>query len=242
MRPDNEPAAGFAPTRWSLVLRTRSPDAGAAAQALEELCAAYWYPLYAWARREGLAPADAEDAVQGFFAAVLRQRLFDRADAERGRLRTFLLTVFRRHLRDEQAKAGAERRGGGRVVSFDAAEAEEWFREEPATAETPEHYFDRQWALTLLDRALGRVEAAYARRGKEAEFTALRPFLTTSGAQADYEAAGRAVGLGGGTFKVALHRLRERFREALRQEVRETQPDDGGVEEEMAYLLRVLEG
>ena len=191
------------------MLQARSGGAGAPA-ALEELCAAYWFPLYAWARRAGLAPADAEDAVQGFFAAVLHQRLFDRADAERGRLRTFLLTVFRRHLRDEQVKAGAERRGGGRVVSFDAAEAEDWFREEPALEETPEHYFDRQWALTLLERALARVAAAYAHRGKDAEFAALRPFLTAGASQADYDTAGRTVGLSGGAFKVALHRLRER--------------------------------
>ena len=238
---DSQVPAAFAPTRWSLVLQARG-DGATAHAALEELCAAYWFPLYAWARRSGLAPADAEDAVQGFFAAVLHQRLFDRADAERGRLRTFLLTVFRRHLRDEQEKASAERRGGGRVVSFDAAEAEEWFREEPASEETPEHFFDRHWALTLLERALGRVEVAYARRGKDAEFTTLRPFLTASGSEADYTAAGRAVGLGGGAFKVALHRLRERFREALREEVRETQPDDGSVDEEMAYLLRVLGG
>ncbi len=241
MPADSQVPAAFAPTRWSLVLQARG-DGATAHAALEELCAAYWFPLYAWARRSGIAPADAEDAVQGFFAAVLHQRLFDRANAERGRLRTFLLTVFRRHLRDEQVKGGAERRGGGRVVSFDAAEAEEWFREEPASEETPEHFFDRQWALTLLERALGRVEAAYTRRGKDAEYAALRPFLTASGSEADYTAAGRAVGLGGGAFKVALHRLRERFRDDLREEVRETQPDERSVDEEMAYLLRVLEG
>lgn len=218
--------------------------------ALGELCAAYWFPLYAWARREGLPPADAEDAVQGFFAAVLEQKLFDRADAERGRLRSFLLVAFRRHLRDERVKAGAQRRGGGRVVSFDAVAAEEWFQSEPATSETPEHYFDRHWALTLLERALASVGEAYSRRGKETEFGALRPFLTAGGSSADYEAAGRAVGLGGGAFKVALHRLRERFREALRSEVRETQAGvdgedgedgEGGVDEEMGYLLRVLQ-
>lgn len=238
---DTPVPAAFAPTRWSLVLQARG-DGETAHAALEKLCATYWYPIYAWARRSGLGANDAEDAVQGFFAAVLHQRLFDRADSERGRLRTFLLTVFRRHLRDEQTKAGAERRGGGRVISFDAAEAEGWFLETPASEETPEHFFDRQWALTVLECALGRVEAAYANRGKSAEFGALRPFLTASGSEADYTAAGLAVGLGGGAFKVALHRLRERFRHALREEVRETQPDDSSVDEEMAHLLRVLEG
>jgi DNA-directed RNA polymerase specialized sigma24 family protein len=237
---DSSPPAAFAPTRWSLVLQARG-DGEAAHAALEELCTAYWYPLYAWARRSGLNPADSEDAVQSFFAAVLSRRLFERADAERGRLRTFMLTVFRRHLHDEQAKANAERRGGGRVVSFDAAEAEQWLGEEPAVEETSEHYFDRQWALTVLDRALAAVEAAYARRAKQAEFDALRPYLTASGTQAGYDLAGRSVGLGPGAFKVALHRLRDRFREALRAEVRETQPDDRTVDEEMTYLLRILE-
>lgn len=240
MPAETQPPEAFAQTRWSLVLQARG-DGESAQAALGELCAAYWYPLYAWARRTGLAPADAEDAVQGFFAAVLRQRLFDRADSERGRLRTFLLTVFRRHLNDELAKATAERRGGGRVVSFDAAEAEQWFREEPAVEETPEHYFDRQWALTVLDRALANVESAYARRAKQTEFDALRPFLTASGTQSDYDLAGRSVGLGAGAFKVALHRLRDRFRESLRAEVRETQSDDRAVDEEMIYLLRILE-
>lgn len=240
MPSESEPSAAFAPTRWSLVLQARGDDAEART-ALEALCAAYWYPLYSWSRRSGLPPADAEDAVQGFFAAVLERRLFDRAESERGRLRTFLLTVFRRHLKDVREKAGAERRGGGKVVSFDAVEAEEWFRNEPADTAEPEDRFDREWALTVLERAMERVESAFRRRGKGAEFEALRPFLTRSGDQAAYETAGMPVGLGAGAFKVALHRLRERFREALREEVRETGAVESDVDDELRHLLRVLE-
>ena len=230
----------FAPTRWSLVLRSRGED-GPARVALEELCGAYWFPLYAWARRSGMAQADAEDAVQGFFAVVLGRRLFDRADAHRGKLRTFLLTAFRRHVRDERDKAAADRRGGGRVVSFDGMEAEEWFREEALAEESPDHCFDRHWALTVLERALARVEAGYARRGKAAEFAALRPFLGESGGQVSYGSAGAPLGLGVGAFKVALHRFRERFREALREEVRDSDSEESDVDAELAYLLRVLE-
>lgn len=230
----------FAPTRWSLVLRSRGEDVPSRI-ALEELCGAYWFPLYAWARRSGMAPADAEDAVQGFFAVVLGRRLFDRADESRGKLRTFLLTAFRRHIRDERDKSVAGRRGGGRVVSFDGMEAEEWFREEALAEESPEHCFDRHWALTVLERALGRVEAGYARRGKAAEFAALRPFLAESGEQAAYEAAGVPLGLGAGAFKVALHRFRGRFREALRDEVRDAGAAEADVDAELAYLVRILE-
>ncbi len=237
--PSEKESPGFVPTRWSLVLRAQG-NGEASQAALEELCAAYWYPLYAWARRTGLSPSDSEDAVQGFFAVLLDRRLFDRADAGRGRLRSFLLTVFRRHLRDDWVKAGAERRGGGHVVSFDAVEAEEWFRNEPADDSSPEEQFDRRWALTVLDRALARVEEMHVRRGKGSEFAALRPFLTRPGGLADYEAAGRPVGLSGGAFKVALHRLRERFREALREEVRETSADESEVDAELAHLVRIL--
>lgn len=240
MVPDSEIPGGFAPTRWSLVLRARG-DGEPARVALGELCAAYWYPIYGWARRTGLDAADAEDAVQGFFEAVLSRDLFSRADAERGRLRTFLLTVFKRHLQDHQDRHRAEKRGGGRVISFDAVEAEQWFLEESASVETPDHFFDRQWAVTLLERALGRVEEAYAQRGKSSEFEALRPFLTASGSQAEYEAGGQPIGLGAGAFKVALHRLRNRFGEAVRKEVQDTSEVEADVEEEVTYLLRVLE-
>lgn len=155
-------------------------------------------------------------------------RVFRDPDAGHG----FFAAVLERRILD--------RADAGRVVSFDAVEAEEWFRNEPVDNAAPEDRFDREWALTVLERAMERVESAFRRRGKGAEFEALRPFLTRSGEQAAYDAAGRDVGLGVGAFKVALHRLRERFREALRDEVRETGSTEADVDDELRHLLRVL--
>ncbi len=234
-----EPAAAFKPTRWSLVLQSQG-QGETARRALEELCGEYWFPLYAWSRRLGAAPADAEDYVQGFFVQVLSKQLFAEADPMLGKLRTFMLTAFRRHVHDEQRKVSRQKRGGGNVISFDAAEAEAWYEVEQIEGESADHMYDRQWALTVLDQALQKVERHVAGRGRAEEFAVLRPFLTGEGGAADYEAAGQRLGLNANAFKVAVHRLRSRFREALRAEVAETQPDGSSVDEEMSYLMQVL--
>ncbi|MCW1921057.1 sigma-70 family RNA polymerase sigma factor [Luteolibacter arcticus] len=229
----------FRLTRWSLVLRARG-DGDEAHRAMGELCEAYWFPLYAWCRRSGLAAAEAEDLVQGFFLRVIEKDLFAAADASRGKLRTFLLTALQRHVRDEQGKARAERRGGGRVVSFDAVEAEAWYAGESIDGESADQMFDRQWALTVLDQAIGRLEQEAAGRGKGEAFGALRPFLTREGSAAEYERCATPLGMNGGSFKVAVHRLRAKFRDALRAEVAETQPDGEGVDAEIRHLMNVL--
>ena len=228
----------FAQTRWSLIQRVRDGGDGAAV-ALGELCAAYWFPLYGWARRSGASPEDAEDLVQGFFSDVLRKHLFEKADAAKGRLRTFLLTAFRRYQRDACEKATALRRGADRTVSFDAMAGEEWYRAEPGTA-TPDAFYDRQWALALLDQAVSRLGGEYAKRGKAADFQQLRRYLTDPG-DAGYGRDAAALGLGEGAVKVAVHRLRERFRAALREEVASMQYESEDVDEELAHLLRALE-
>lgn len=240
MTSDAEPSPRqFHATRWSLVMQARGQGAEAR-RALEDLCAAYWFPLYAWCRRFGLAAADAEDMVQGFFVKVLEKDLFAAADAARGKLRTFLLTALQRHVRDEQGKATALRRGGGDVVSFDGNDAESWYAGERIEGESAEHMYDRQWALTVLDQAIRRLEEEAAARGKTEVFAAMRPFLTGEGSAADYERAGQPLGMNAGAFKVAVHRQRARFRESLRAEVAETQPPDAGIDEEIAYLMKVL--
>lgn len=236
--PDPSPQQ-FRPTRWSLVIQARG-EGEAARRALSDLCQTYWFPLYAWCRRSGLAAADAEDMVQGFFLRVLEKRLFDSADATRGKLRTFLLTALQRYVKDERNKAQALRRGGGKVVSFDAVEAEEWYKADREDGENPDHYFDRQWAITVLDHAMERLERQSASRGKPGAFAAMRPFLTNEGSVAEYETAGRGLGMSAGAFKVAVHRLRLKFRDALRAEVAETQPEESSVDEEISYLMRVL--
>jgi RNA polymerase sigma-70 factor (ECF subfamily) len=238
--PETTPTA-FKPTRWSLVLQSQG-QGEQAKRALEDLCQAYWFPLYSWSRRFGAAPEDAEDYVQGFFVQVLQKQLFAAANPELGKLRTFMLTAFRRHVHDEQRKEGRQKRGGGQIVSFDAAEAEAWYEVEQIEGESADHMFDRQWALTVLDKALAKLEQQAAARGKATDFVVMRPFLTGEADVDDYEKGGRELGLSANTFKVAVHRLRGRFREALRSEVAETQPDGGNVDEEMGYLMQVLRG
>lgn len=236
--PETAPAA-FQPTRWSLVLQSQGQDERAK-RALEELCAAYWFPLYAWSRRCGASPSDAEDYVQGFFVQVLEKQLFAAANPELGKLRTFMLTAFRRHVNDEQRKESRLKRGGGLIISFDAAEAEAWYEVEQIEGESADHMFDRQWALTVLDQAMAKLEQQAEERGKADEFDRMRPFLTGEADADDYEHTGQRLGMSASTFKVAVHRLRARFREALRAEVADMQPDGGSVDEEMGYLMQVL--
>jgi RNA polymerase sigma-70 factor (ECF subfamily) len=229
----------FQPTRWSLVLRARG-EGSAARRALGELCQAYWFPLYSWCRRGGLSPQDAEDMVQGFFLSVLEKQLFDLADASRGKLRTFLLTALKRHVRDEREKHHAIKRGGGKVVSFDALEAEQWYAVSHIDGETPEHEFDRRWALTVLENTVQRLQRESAGKGRGDSFAAMRPFLTAEGDADAYQAAAAPLGMSANTFKVAVHRLRGKFRDALRAEVAETQPDGADVDEEIRHLMQAL--
>ena len=210
------------------------------AEALAELCTAYWFPLYGWARRSGVPAADAEDLVQGFFANVVRKRLFERANEAKGRLRTFLLTSFRHYRADVHDHVSAERRGADRVVSFDALAGEESYLAEGVSAATPDAFYDRQWALTVLEQAMRRVADDYARRNKGADYAQLQRYLTETG-DADYESDAEALGISAGAVKVAVHRLRDRFREALREEVGSTQEDEENIDEELAHLLRALE-
>ena len=233
--------AAFKPTRWSLVLHAKGKDTKAQ-RALEELCAAYWFPLYAWSRRCGTSPAVAEDYVQSFFVQVLQKQLFAAANPELGTLRTFLLTAFRRHVNDEQRKENRQKRGVGQLVSFDATKAEAWYEVEQIEGESADHLYDRQWALTVLDLAMAKLEQHAATKGKTSEFAVLRPFLTGEASPAEYESAGRQLEMNANAFKVAVHRLRARFREALRAEVADTQPADANLDEEMSYLMQVLRG
>lgn len=236
-QPDSK--AHFHPTRWSLVHRVQS-GGDDAVEALEELCTEYWFPLYGWARRVGMAPADAEDGVQGFFADVIRKQIFRKADESRGRLRSFLLTVFRRYLADQSEKAAAIQRGGDRVFSFDALAGEELYLAEASVPATADSFYDRQWALTVLDRAMARLGDDYDKRGKGADFLQLRRHLT-SGAETDYSCDASSLGISEGAVRVAVHRLRERFGRALREEVAATQAEGGDVDAELAHLLRALE-
>jgi DNA-directed RNA polymerase specialized sigma24 family protein len=246
---------GFPATSWSLVRRVRGVDERAAGAALDALCRAYWRPLYAYARGGGLARADAQDAVQEFFATALRRELFQRAEEAQGKLRSFLLTAFKRVLMDRAAQAAAARRkpeGGWAEGDFEAAEAE-WARTAGGggIGAGPEAGFERQWARELLAQALARTEARYAKEGKAAVFAALKGDALEEGVSERESDRGQgdrrrkdqeAEALSAGARRVAVHRLRKRFGEALRAVVAETLPEGGDVEAELRELGAVLRG
>lgn len=236
---DSSTTPSFQATRWSMVLRARG-DGPVARRALEDLCGIYWFPLYAWCRSRGYHSHDAEDLIQGFFLKIIQSHLFDVVDPSRGKLRTFLLTALQRYIRDEADKASASKRGGGKVISIDPATAEAYYTSSLISGESPEQAYDRQWALTVLDYALGTMEKEAIAHGRHVQFTAMRRFLTEEGDMEAYAIAATAIGMTSTAFKVAVHRLRGRFRESLRAVVSDTQPEDCNPEEEIAYLARML--
>lgn len=240
MSEDSLPDHAFHPTRWTLVVSAKG-EGREAEQALGDLCSTYWFPLYAFARRAGWKAEDAEDVVQGFFGQLVEKDVFDRADRSKGRLRTFLLTAFRRHAKDEMQKINATKRGGNvEKVSFDASEAESWYSSEVTEGETADAMFDRQWALTVLDKAIAQMEEHARSRDKLAEFQLMRPFLLEESAGEDFQRIGAELKISENAAKIQIFRLRTRFRETLRAEVRETQLEGDDEEEELLYLLSQL--
>jgi DNA-directed RNA polymerase specialized sigma24 family protein len=237
--PSDAPQAGFATTRWSLVALARGADPDAASAALGELCEGTWYPLYAYARRRGLAREDALDATQGFFAEFLEHGGFARAERERGRLRAFLLGAFQRFLARRAEAAGAVKRGGARaVLSLDLARAEERYGLEPADELSPERLYEAAWARDLLARVIEALRAEHEARGKGAHFAALEGQL--AGDSTPMEELAARLGTTPGAAKVAAHRLRARYRELLRQAILETLTDPAELEEELAALLAAV--
>ena len=233
------PNAAFTPTRWTLVLAARGVDERVSVRALTELCDTYWYPLYAFARRQSLTPEDAEDAVQDFFARVLQQDLFAAADRSLGKLRTFLITVFARDLADARKAATRQKRGCGRpLLSLDAANAEERFAAEPHGS-SPETEFQRQWALLVLDAAMARTEKDFAESGRSSQFVALRPFLTSEGS---YDELCSALKITPAAARQAVRRMRAQFAAALRREIADTleRPTESEIDAELRALRRAL--
>ncbi len=236
------PASGpgrFATTHWSLVVHAGLEDSTLAEEALAGLCRAYWPPLYAYVRRRGHSVHDAQDLTQAFFARVLEQGWIRRADPGKGRFRTFLLTALQRFLSDEWDRARAQKRGGGlSPLPLDALEA--GYRSQAATALSADLLYDRQWALSLLERTLTRLEAEFTQAGRASEFAALKPFLTADPASIAYADAARAIGLGEGAARVAVHRLRKRYRERFREEIAQTVVSAGEIDSELRHLLHAL--
>jgi RNA polymerase sigma-70 factor (ECF subfamily) len=240
----SEPAeqAVFVTTQWSVIVAAGRADTPNAQAALERLCRSYWYPLYAYARRRGHSVEDAQDLTQAFFARLLERHWVADADRERGRFRTFLLTAMNRFMADEWDKLRAQKRGGGVAhVPLQLNDAETRYGCEPADDRTPEQYFERRWALTLLDTVLQRLRREYEQEGKGEVFAALHSTLGGSDSRS-YAELGAQAGLSEGAVKVAVHRLRKRYRRLLRDEIAQTSAAGANVDEELQHLFGALSG
>jgi RNA polymerase sigma factor (sigma-70 family) len=239
--PGSSDAAGFAATRWTLVLTAaRGNASSAAAVALGELCRVYWYPLYAFLRRRGHTPHDAEDLTQEFFAQLLARQFLAKVDREKGKFRSFLLASLKNFLADERDRAKAQKRGGGRpTIPLDSLAAETRYQLEPADELTPEKLFEKQWALALLEQVLSRLHDEMAADGKAAMFEELKTALT-GGRSGTYATIAEKLGMTEGAVKVAAHRLRRCYRELLKEEIAQTVAGPEEVEDEIRYLLSCL--
>ncbi len=236
-------AAQFPTTRWSLIVLARKRDTTTECEdALASLCASYWYSLYAFARRLGYTVEDAKDLTQGFFVRLLEKNYLLQFERERGRFRTFLLAAFRHYVANEYDRARAEKRGGGyRTLSLDFDDAEVRYRHEPVDPQTPERIYERRWALTVLDRALDRVAGEYG-MGRRAWFDRLQPFLAAEAHELSCTRIAAELETTENAVRVALHRLRRRFREALRAEVAETVANTEETEDEIHFLFTAVGG
>lgn len=233
---------GFPVTRWSFISKAQG-EGEAAARALNELCTLYWPPVYAFVRRKGKSPADAEDITQGFFAELLSRGSLDSVAEEKGRLRTFLLKAVTRHMINEQEKSGAIKRGGGMPpLSLDFDRAESGYIAEPGHSITPELEFERQWALQLLDGALEEVRKDAERNHREALFEDLKGMISLDSTMACYEEIAARHGLTEGAVKAAAHRLRQKFREVLRHAIAETVHSSDDIDDEIQHLFTVFQG
>jgi len=223
------------------VLQAGGARSAGSSAALEQLCRTYWYPLYSFARRSGLPPHDAEDLTQSFFAFLLERDAIARADRERGRFRTFLLAAFKNFHANERAHRTASKRGGGSTfLSFDELQAEHCYQQEPSANLSPERLYDQKWAASLLDQVIQTLRREYSALGKGALFDVLRGVVWGGPQETAYALLARQAGLSEGAFKVAVHRLRSRFRECLRQEIAQTVGSPAEVDDELRHLLAVV--
>jgi len=232
---------GFATTQWSLVLAARERESTAGREALVRLCSRYWYPVFAYVRRRGHAREEAEDLTQEFFANLIEKSVLDAVDPERGRFRSFLLTACRNFLANDWDRRSARKRGGGNpLLSIDADGAEQRYARELAHGQTPEALYERQWTLTLLAQVLDELQDEYASTGRGRQFERLKRFLTAEDDAGTYAEAARDLETTEAAVKVAVHRLRARYRRALRATVAATIESEDDVNDEIAFCLRVL--
>lgn len=239
-RADHAPIAVFATTHWSVVLKAGELPGDESARALDSLCRGYWYPLYAYIRRLGHSPHDAQDLTQSYFAYLLEKRLLTKADPESGRFRSFLLGSLKHFMANEWRKQHAQKRDASQTISFDATDAETRYAIEPIDESNPQRIFEQAWAVAVLDQAMSLLEAEYIASRKEALFTQLIPCLQGDRLDSTYAEIGNRLGLSEGAVKVAVHRLRQRYRELLRACVANTVADPLDVDGELQHLMTVL--
>jgi DNA-directed RNA polymerase specialized sigma24 family protein len=231
----------FSTTQWTMVLAAGQDDNPSAGPALEQLCGKYWFPIYAFIRRRGSNPHEAEDLTQGFFAFALEKGVFKKVDREKGRFRTFLLAALTNFLANEWDKCRTLKRGGAyRIINWDDVAAEDLYRQEPIDTATPEKLFERRWASVLVEQVLDRLGQEYAAAGKETLFSKLEPGLTGELAAGTVAGWAAELRMTEGAVKVAVHRLRRRFGELLRKEIAATVANDGEVDEEIRHLFAAI--
>jgi len=236
-------AAQFTTTHWSVVLAAGGSSAPGAREALEKLCRAYWYPLYAYVRRRGYGPEDAQDLTQDFFAQLLRKNYPGRADRAKGKFRTFLLHALSQFLVDQRERTSALKRGGGAsFISLDEETPEDRYRLEVPDELTPEKLFERRWAQTILDRALARLRAESVVGGNEAAYEVLQVFEPGEQNTLSYAEAATRLGVSESAVKSMIHRMRQRHRELVREEIAQTVATISEIDDELRYLVSVLRG
>ena len=240
--PSDDTMAGqrsFPTTHWTVVLNAASPAKAEGRAALISLCERYWYPLYAFVRRRGYDREEARDLTQEFFVRIIEGRYLDRADPEKGRFRSFLLSSFRFFLSDESDRARAQKRGGGAVLPFEMTTGEEWFEREPKNEETPERIYERRWAHSVLDRSMIALRREFEVLGRLDHFDRLKEFLT-GGSDASYAALAREMKTSEGALRVSVHRFRRRYRELFRMEIAATVADPAEIDQELKFLAAAL--
>ncbi len=233
----------FTTTHWTVVRAAREEDAPGAADALAQLCRTYWYPLYAYIRRRGREPHDAQDLTQEFFARLLERKFLAAVSQERGKFRWFLLAALKRFLANEWNHEHAAKRGGReQFVSLDEEIAEGRYRHEVVDQATPEKLFDQSWAMTVLEQAQEQLRQEYNAGGRGQIFEELKIFLSGDRAPVSHAEVGAALGLNEGAVKVAVHRLRQRYRECLREQIARTVSTSAEVDAEIRHLFAAFAG
>ena len=230
----------FATTHWSAVLKAGTTCGDEHTHALNALCQGYWYPLYAYVRRLGHSPHDAQDFTQSYFAYLLEKRLLTKANPESGRFRSFLLGTMKNFMANEWRKQSAQKRGFGQTISFDQQDAEERYAVELADETNPQSLYEQAWAVSVLDQAMSLLEAEYAAAGRRLLFEELTPSLQGDRLASTYVEIGARLAMSEGAVKVAVHRMRQRYRELLRATVANTVADPMEVDGELRHLMQVL--